>query len=157
MKLKIAAGGAFDPASVKSRADLEALFRETQAAGTAPTVVSPLNWSLGAHFLGKLYDAQGDQREQFLADLRAGTADLAGNQDFIDIMDTFDLMLEYNLTLTKGDPYGSTVLAAMYVYRKAFTAQEFAVGQAQALVLFVIVSAIALAQVSLSRRREVDL
>jgi raffinose/stachyose/melibiose transport system permease protein len=66
---------------------------------------------------------------------------------------TYDL----NLALTKGDPYGSTVLAAMYVYRKAFTAQEFSVGQAQALVLFVIVSAVALTQVALSRRGEVDL
>ncbi len=66
---------------------------------------------------------------------------------------TYDM----NLTLTKGDPYGSTVLAAMHVYRKAFTSQEFATGQAEALILFVVVSTIALAQVALSRRKEVDL
>lgn len=66
---------------------------------------------------------------------------------------TYDM----NLTLTKGDPYGSTVLAAMHVYRKAFTAQEFAVGQAEALILFVIVAVIALAQVASSRQKEVDL
>lgn len=66
---------------------------------------------------------------------------------------TYDM----NLTLTNGDPYGSTVLAAMHVYRKAFTSQQFATGQAEALILFVIVSAIAVAQVALSRRKEVDL
>jgi raffinose/stachyose/melibiose transport system permease protein len=66
---------------------------------------------------------------------------------------TYDM----NLTLTGGDPYGSTVLAAMHVYRKAFTSQQFATGQAEAMVLFVIVSTIALAQVALSRRKEVDL
>lgn len=66
---------------------------------------------------------------------------------------TYDM----NLTLTHGDPYGSTVLAAMHVYRKAFTSQQFATGQAEAMVLFVIVSTIALAQVALSRRKEVDL
>lgn len=66
---------------------------------------------------------------------------------------TYDM----NLTLTNGDPYGSTVLAAMHVYRTAFVSQQFAKGQAEALILFVIVSAIALAQVALSRRKEVDL
>lgn len=66
---------------------------------------------------------------------------------------TYDM----NLTLTNGDPYGSTVLAAMHVYRKAFVSQEFGVGQAEALILFVIVAVVALVQVSASRRKEVDL
>jgi len=66
---------------------------------------------------------------------------------------TYDM----NLTLTNGDPYGSTALAAMHVYRKAFVSQQFATGQAEALVLFVIVAVVSLIQVSVSRRKEVDL
>ena len=66
---------------------------------------------------------------------------------------TYDM----NLTLTNGDPYGSTVLAAMHVYRKAFVSQDFATGQAEALILFVVVATVALLQVAVSRRKEVDL
>jgi len=66
---------------------------------------------------------------------------------------TYDM----NLTLTNGAPYGSTALAAMHVYQKAFVSQQFATGQAEALVLFVIVAVVSLIQVSVSRRKEVDL
>lgn len=94
-----ATGEPFDPASIETRSDLADLFATIEAAGTAPILVSPLNWSLGAHFLTKLYDAQGDAaaREQLVADLKAGDADLASNDVFGDLVDTFDLMLEHNL------------------------------------------------------------
>jgi raffinose/stachyose/melibiose transport system substrate-binding protein len=94
-----ATGEPFDPSTIETRSDLEELFSRIQDGGTAPIVVSPLNWSLGAHFLTKLYDAQGDAaaREAFIADLKAGDADVAGNQVFQDLMDTIDVMLEYNL------------------------------------------------------------
>jgi raffinose/stachyose/melibiose transport system permease protein len=66
---------------------------------------------------------------------------------------TYDM----NLALTNGGPYGSTVLVAMHVYRTAFISEQFGVGQAQALVLFLIVAVISLIQVSISRRGEVQL
>jgi raffinose/stachyose/melibiose transport system permease protein len=66
---------------------------------------------------------------------------------------TYDL----NLTLTNGGPYGSTALVAMHVYQKAFVSEQFGTGQAQALVLFLLVAVISVLQVSISRRREVDL
>jgi raffinose/stachyose/melibiose transport system substrate-binding protein len=94
-----ATGEPFDPATIRTRSDLEALFTSIEDAGTAPIVVSPLNWSLGAHFLTKMYDAQGDAaaREAFIADLKAGDANLESNQVFNDLMDTLDLMLAHNL------------------------------------------------------------
>ncbi|MBI4941779.1 MAG: sugar ABC transporter permease [Actinobacteria bacterium] len=64
---------------------------------------------------------------------------------------------DVNLTLTNGGPYGSTEMVAMHVYQKAFVYQEFGTGQAQALLLFLIVAVISAVQVSLSRRGEVDL
>jgi raffinose/stachyose/melibiose transport system permease protein len=66
---------------------------------------------------------------------------------------TYDM----NLTLTNGGPYGSTELVAMHVYQKAFVSQQFGTGQAQAIVLFLIVAVISVLQVSVSRRREVEL
>lgn len=94
-----ATGEPFDPSTITTRQDLADLFAKVQAGGVAPTIVSPLNWSLGSHFLTKMYDAQGDAaaREQFIADLKAGTADVAGNKVFNDLMDTLDLMLKYNV------------------------------------------------------------
>ncbi|KUN53980.1 ABC transporter permease [Streptomyces canus] len=66
---------------------------------------------------------------------------------------TYDM----NLTLTGGGPYGSTELVAMHVYQKAFVSQQFGTGQTEALLLFVIVAAISVLQVSVGRRREVEL
>lgn len=101
--VEAAIGGHFDPATVRSRSDLAALFAKIKAKGTAPVLVSPLPWSLGGQFLSKLYDAQGDTtaRQQFTARLKAGTADLAGDKVFNDLMDTFDLLLKYNLNASK--------------------------------------------------------
>ena len=36
---------------------------------------------------------------------------------------------DVNLTLTGGEPYGSTRLVAMHVYEKAFTSRNYGVGQ----------------------------
>ena len=63
---------------------------------------------------------------------------------------------DLNLSLTNGGPYGSTKLVAMQVYDKAFTAQEYGIGQAEALILFVIVAAITLTQVGISKSKEVE-
>lgn len=66
---------------------------------------------------------------------------------------TYDM----NLTLTNGGPYGSTALVAMHVYQKAFVSEQFGTGQAEAMVLFLIVAVISVLQVSVSRSREVEL
>ena len=97
--IEAATGKPFDPSTIKTRSDLAALFAQIKAAGTAPIVVSPLNWSIGGHFLFKLYDAQGDDaaRAQFVSGLKAGTVDLTQNKVFNGLMDTLDLMKKYNL------------------------------------------------------------
>ena len=42
------------------------------------------------------------------------------------------MVYDVNLTLTGGEPYGSTRLVAMHVYEKAFTSRNYGVGQAEA-------------------------
>lgn len=66
------------------------------------------------------------------------------------------MVYDLNLSLTAGAPYGTTEMAAMHVYEKAFTSRQFGVGQAEALVLFVIVAIISGAQVRFTKQREVD-
>ena len=63
---------------------------------------------------------------------------------------------DVNLSLTAGAPYGTTEMAAMHVYEKAFTSRQFGVGQAEALILFVIVAIISGLQVYLTKKQEVD-
>ena len=66
------------------------------------------------------------------------------------------MVYDVNLSFTEGGPYGSTVMAAMYVYRKAFLSKEFGVGQAEALILFLVVAVIIITQTMLGKRKEVE-
>ena len=66
------------------------------------------------------------------------------------------MVYDVNLSLTSGGPYGTTQMAAMHVYEKAFTSRQFGVGQAEALILFVIVAVISGVQVYLTKRQEVE-
>ena len=65
------------------------------------------------------------------------------------------MVYDINLTLTGGEPYGSSRLVAMHVYEKAFTSREYGIGQAEALFLFIIVAVISSIQVSMGRKKEV--
>lgn len=66
------------------------------------------------------------------------------------------MVYDVNLSLTAGAPYGTTEMAAMHVYEKAFTSRQFGVGQAEALILFVIVACISGIQVYLTKKKEVE-
>lgn len=66
------------------------------------------------------------------------------------------MVYDVNLSLTAGAPYGTTEMAAMHVYEKAFTSRQFGVGQAEALVLFIITACISGIQVYLTKKREVE-
>ena len=64
------------------------------------------------------------------------------------------MVYDVNLTLTGGEPYGTTRLVAMHVYEKAFTARNYGVGQAEALFLFLIVACISGVQIYMGKRKE---
>ena len=66
------------------------------------------------------------------------------------------MVYDVNLSLTGGAPYGTTEMAAMHVYEKAFTSRQFGTGQAEALVLFVITACISGLQVYLTKKKEVE-
>ncbi len=94
-----AIGGTFDPASIKTRDDLEALFQKIQAAGKAPVMLHGADWSLGAHYLGLTYSLQSkdvDTNLKFVKGLEDGTQSLANNAAFNGLMDTFDVLKKYN-------------------------------------------------------------
>ena len=75
---------------------------------------------------------------------------------FLSITRTFKVY-DVNLSLTAGGPYDSTKLAAMHIYSKAFEEQKYGVGQAEALVMFVCMAAIALTQTYIGKKRELEM
>lgn len=66
------------------------------------------------------------------------------------------MVYDVNLSLTAGAPYGTTEMAAMHVYEKAFTSRQFGVGQAEAFILFIIVACISGIRVYLTKKKEVE-
>lgn len=95
-----AIGKTFDPKTIKTRDDLEALFEEIAATGKAPVLLHGADWSLGAHYLGLTYSLQSRSvadNLKFVDGLKDGSVELASNPQFNGLMDTFDLLRKYNL------------------------------------------------------------
>ena len=90
-----ALGEDFDVTSLTSLSDFDAVCKELQEKGIAPTIISPYNWSLGNHYFTMIYGAQEDP-DGFIEELKNGTADLANNAVFNEYMDTFDTLMSYN-------------------------------------------------------------
>ncbi|MCR5089983.1 MAG: sugar ABC transporter permease [Oscillospiraceae bacterium] len=66
------------------------------------------------------------------------------------------VVYDVNLSLTKGEPFGSSVLAAMHVYNQAFTYKNYGLGQAEALILFVVCAIVGVTQVMIGKKGEVE-
>lgn len=65
------------------------------------------------------------------------------------------MVYDLNLSLTNGEPFNSSVMAAMHVYNKAFVYKNYGVGQAEALILFIICAVIGMIQVYVGKKGEV--
>ena len=115
-----------DPASIKTTKDLEAAFQKIQATGVAPMVLSPMDWSLGAHFLPMVYMDQSKEvgaADKFTQDIKAGKVDLNSNAVFNGIMTTFDLLKANNID--KGSPLAGTYEKATEILGKGQAAFWF--------------------------------
>ena len=94
-----ATGETFDPSTIKSNADLEALCEKIQAGGVAPIMFTRVDWSLGSHYLSQVFSGiQGDTEAQqnFINSLKDGSAELKSNDAWNSVMDTFDIIAKYN-------------------------------------------------------------
>ncbi len=105
-----AVGGNFSPDSIRTRDQLEQLFKDIEEnTDAAALVISPMDWSLGAHLFERVYSSQAKDMAGvlgFLEDLKAGKVDLADNEKFTGLLKTFDVMKEYNID--KNDPLSGT-------------------------------------------------
>lgn len=93
-------GADYDPTQIQTTGAFEEFLQKLQDAGVGPFSLSPMDWSLGAHLSNSVYTGQSDNRDtrhKFIEDLKAGTTTLGDNAVFNGWMDTFDLMLKYNI------------------------------------------------------------
>ena len=65
------------------------------------------------------------------------------------------MVYDVNLSLTEGEPFNSSVMAAMHVYNQAFTYKNYGTGQAEALILFVVCAIVGVTQVYIGKKGEV--
>ncbi|MDR1900496.1 MAG: sugar ABC transporter permease [Treponema sp.] len=74
---------------------------------------------------------------------------------FLTLSNCFKIF-DVNLSLTNGGPYSSTELFAMNIYREIFNLNNYGYGQAKAIVFFIVVAAVSLVQVMITKKREVQ-
>ena len=104
-----ALGGPFDPKTINTRDALRELFEAIEASGKGALVIAPEDWSLGAHFFGLAYATQAPDFaaiNEFQESLKRGEVKLAENVPVNGLLDTFDLMKEFNYD--RMDPLAST-------------------------------------------------
>ena len=90
-------GEAFDPSSITTLDDFKALLDKLVAAGMeTPVSIMKEDWSLAAHYLAQVYEEREDP-DAFVEALKAGNADLINDAKFNALMDTFDVLKDYNM------------------------------------------------------------
>lgn len=94
--IKNVTGKEFDPTSIKTTDDLQALINELIAGGmTSPVGIMKEDWSLGAHYLSEIYE-QHDDPDAFIAGIKDGSITFMNDAKFNEMMDTFDVLKENN-------------------------------------------------------------
>lgn len=89
-------GETFDPSAYATLDAFAELLAELAAGGMeTPTGIMKEDWSLGGHYLAEVYEEQDDV-EAYVSALLGGTADLINNTKFNSLMDTFDVLAQYN-------------------------------------------------------------
>lgn len=94
--IKKVTGKDFNPASVKTTADFKAVLDELVAGGmAAPVGIMKEDWSLAAHFMASFYEEHSDV-QGFIDSLKDGSASVSSDPQFNSLMDTFDVLKQYN-------------------------------------------------------------
>lgn len=65
-------------------------------------------------------------------------------------------VFDTNLSLTNGGPFKSTEMLALNIYTESFVNNNYGLGSAKAVIFFLVVAAITVTQVYLTKKREVE-
>lgn len=75
---------------------------------------------------------------------------------FLTLSNCFKIF-DVNFSLTRGGPNNATEMMAMNIYNEIFSLNKYGYGQAKAIMFFVVVAIITLIQVSITKRKEVEM
>lgn len=75
---------------------------------------------------------------------------------FLTLSNCFKIF-DVNFSLTAGGPNNATEMMAMNIYNEIFSLGNYGYGQAKAIMFFIAVAALTLIQVSITKKREVEL
>ncbi len=73
----------------------ELLDKLVEGGMESPVAIMKEDWSLAAHYLAQFIEEQEDP-EAYVEKLVAGEGDIINNEKFNSLMDTFDVLMEYN-------------------------------------------------------------
>ncbi len=107
--IEAATGREFDPASIKTRQDLAVLLEEISKTDYSPVQLTNLDWLLGSHMPSTLYGAMSkdyNERQAVIEACKTGDFNFIDNDTFNNWMDTFDLLMKYNMH--KDSPLANT-------------------------------------------------
>lgn len=65
-------------------------------------------------------------------------------------------IFDANLSLTNGGPFKSTEMLALNIYTEAFVNNRYGIGEAKALIFFIVVATISIIQVMITKKKEVE-
>ena len=100
--IKATLGEDFNPDGIQTLDQFKAYLDRMAAGGmTSPVGILKPDWSLAAHYLQHVYEEHADV-EGFVQDLYAGKVDLMQDAKFNALMDTFDVLKEYNMFKATG-------------------------------------------------------
>ena len=86
----------FDPTAVKTTEEFQAVIDALIDGGMeTPTGVMKEDWSLAAHFLAEVYEMHADP-DAFIAGIKDGSIQLAEDDIYNAMMDTFDVLKDNN-------------------------------------------------------------
>lgn len=89
-------GEEFKPEDYKTLDAFKELLQKLVDGGMeAPVAIMKEDWSLAAHYLAQFIEEQPDP-EAYVQQLLAGEGDIINNEKFNSLMDTFDVLMEYN-------------------------------------------------------------
>lgn len=75
---------------------------------------------------------------------------------FLSLANAFKIF-DVNLSLTKGGPANATEMFAMNIYNEIFGYGHYGFGQAKAIMFFILIAAVTLVQVSITKKKEVQM
>ncbi|HHV10076.1 MAG TPA: sugar ABC transporter permease [Clostridiales bacterium] len=75
---------------------------------------------------------------------------------FLTLSNCFKIF-DVNFSLTTGGPNNATEMMAMNIYNEIFSLGNYGYGQAKAIIFFIAVAALTLIQVSITKKREVEM